>query len=360
MINFFGENLEKEDLLKLIGNISNIAGTTVFRYLEGRATNLKGVSVKNGSGLNFIVLPDRGMDIGNAEYLCKPISWISKCGIVSPYFYEKEDSDFLRTFTGGLLTTCGLTQAGTPCIDNGIIIEEKLGLHGRISHIPAEKLNIDEYWDDDDYITKIRGRVRQSCVYEENLVLEREISTKLSNPVILIKDLIINEGYNKSPLMLLYHFNFGYPIVSKHTKLFSTFRKVEPLNDYAKCGNGVYDRFFDLKPDYKPDNFAFFGPKNSEQAIVALINNKINLGIYIKFSPRELPYFTEWIMLGLQDYVVGLEPGNCLPEGRTEARKNGRLEYICPGEKKSINLEIGIVERENEIKLLINELNNNN
>lgn len=100
MINFFGENLEKEDLLKLIGN---------------------------------------------AKYLCKPISWISKCGIVSPYFYKKEGSDFLRTFTGGLLTTCGLTQAGTPCIDNGIIIEEKLGLHGRISHIPAEKININEY-----------------------------------------------------------------------------------------------------------------------------------------------------------------------------------------------------------------------
>jgi len=44
-----------------------------------------------------------------------------------------------------------------------------------------------------------------------------------------------------------------------------------------------------------------------------------------------------------------MEPGNCNPTGRIEARKNGSLEYLKAGEKKEIELEIGILSTQHEI-----------
>lgn len=53
---------------------------------------------------------------------------------------------------------------------------------------------------------------------------------------------------------------------------------------------------------------------------------------------------TEWKMMGQQDYVVAIEPGNCIPEGRLEARKNNRLQRLKPGQSYEIEYEIGVLE----------------
>ena len=39
-------------------------------------------------------------------------------------------------------------------------------------------------------------------------------------------------------------------------------------------------------------------------------------------------------MMGEQDYVLGLEPGNCLPDGRDVMRQKGMLELLKPDEEK--------------------------
>ena len=44
--------------------------------------------------------------------------------------------------------------------------------------------------------------------------------------------------------------------------------------------------------------------------------------------------------MGQQDYVVGIEPANCLTEGRHTAREQGILQYIAPQEEKHFHLTI--------------------
>ncbi len=61
-------------------------------------------------------------------------------------------------------------------------------------------------------------------------------------------DIVENQGYNETPFMLLYHINFGFPVVSEHTRLYSSAEKVEPWNDEAKNGDGIYGRLSTLKP----------------------------------------------------------------------------------------------------------------
>jgi hypothetical protein len=353
MIDLFNKRFGKEELQKYIGCISTIADAVQYRYEDGKKDGVRAIDIKTGSGLRYTVLPDRGMDIAYTEYCGMPISWVSKTGIVSPKYFEPAGYNFLRSFTGGLITTCGLTNAGIPCKDKGVLFEDDMGLHGRISNTPAENIIIDKYWEGSDYFLEIKGKVRQSSVYEENLVLKRTIKSKLGGLKISLKDEITNEGFNKSPLMLIYHINFGFPIISNKSSLYHDFQEVIPSNDFARSGSGIYDRFPAPTNGYLPDNFQFIGPRNEENTCIGIINNSMKTGVYIKYSPKELPFLTEWIMAGEQDYVVGIEPGNALPEGRSSARESGRLQYLGPGEIKEINLEIKVLNNDSNIDIFL-------
>lgn len=60
--------------------------------------------------------------------------------------------------------------------------------------------------------------------------------------------------------------------------------------------------------------------------------------------------------MGQQDYVVGLEPGINIPEGRVEARKHGRLVTLNLGQARSIHLEIVVLRDHEDIDRLAAEV----
>ena len=64
-----------------------------------------------------------------------------------------------------------------------------------------------------------------------------------------------------------------------------------------------------------------------------VFNEEIGAGLLIEYNTSELPCFTEWKMMGEQEYVLGLEPGNCTPDGRDVLRRENRLKFLEPGEK---------------------------
>ena len=239
---------------------------------------------------------------------------------------------------------------GEPCCDK----DEFLGLHGRISNIPASNICTDESWEGDDCTFYIKGQMRESRLFAENLVMIRTIKCRLGESKIYITDEIENEGCEDAPLMVLYHMNFGFPIVSDKSNLYTHSKMVEPIDESAKKGDGKYEKFELPTNQYNHQCFLHTMPKDKGQVNVALINNKINFGIYISFKPEQLPLMNEWKMMGKQDYVVGLEPANCRIEGRVEARKNGRLEILKPGHKKIIDIEFGILENKEIISSFIN------
>ncbi|MDD3839487.1 MAG: aldose 1-epimerase family protein [Clostridia bacterium] len=348
MAKLYGREFTKQEIRSYVGNISNIAGAKRYILKEGKADGVEAVDVKTGTGFNFTVLPGRGMDIAWVDYCGIPISWMSKAGIGAAKYFENDGICFLRNFFGGLLTTCGLTHAGGPQEDNG----EKLGLHGRISNIPANNVSVEEYWDEDDLFIKVKGKVRQAMVFGENLVLTREITAKLGESKLYIHDTVENEGYNETPFMLLYHMNFSYPVVSEDSRLIVPSIKVEPATDIAEKGIDKYNVFQAPTPGYLEQVFFHMMPKDKGLVKAALVNDKLKLGAYVQYSPEQLPYFTQWKQMGQQDYVVGLEPGNCIPEGRVNAREGGRLQILKPGDKKEFCIEAGVLWGKEQIDTL--------
>ncbi len=54
--------------------------------------------------------------------------------------------------------------------------------------------------------------------------------------------------------------------------------------------------------------------------------------------------------MGQQDYVVGVEPGNCLPIGRKASKEKGCLDKLEPGSSKSFTIEMGMLTTWEEIE----------
>ncbi len=350
MKKLFGNEISKESLMKRIGDISQMAGIRTYTLREGRAEGVKAVDVRT-LALNFTVLMDRGMDIAWADYKGTPVSYISNTGVCSPFLFEEPGKGFLRNFTAGLLTTCGLTSFGSPCTDAG----EELGLHGRISNIPAENESVYAEWEGDDYVMRIRGKMRQSRVFGENLTLTREIETRLLSDSLFIRDTVENCGFSVQPLMLLYHINFGYPIVDKDTVLVQSKTNVKARDAEAQKGINAFNVFSDPVPDYKEQVFYHDMEPDTDGFVTACLFNKNlgenGLGSYVRFNKNQLPLMCEWKQVGEGEYVVGLEPSTAYPEGRAQARKDEQLLFLKPGEKKDFQIEIGIIDSIDRLKI---------
>jgi hypothetical protein len=158
MATLFEKHYMKKDFLRLVGDISQIGGIRPVEYLDGNERGVRALQFKTGSGFDFTILPDRAMDIYEAKYNGKSLCWHSQSGPVNPAFYDCHDFGWLWSFFGGLVTTCGLTQVGPPHSDG----DEEVGLHGRISNIPAKNLSFGSDWEEDELILWASGEMRQA------------------------------------------------------------------------------------------------------------------------------------------------------------------------------------------------------
>jgi hypothetical protein len=353
MKKIYGKHLNKRKLLEYVGDISQIAGARPAMLTDGRGGGVNIIDVRTGSGLNLTILPGRAMDIGWAAFKDIPLSFISKTGMCHPSYYESSDDEFLRNFFGGLLTTCGLLTSGPASEDMG----KKYVMHGRLSNTPAFDIGINNDWDGDDFFIEINGKVRQSKLYEENLLLKRCINTKLGSNKIVITDRIENQGSRPEEMMLLYHFNLGFPVLSENSILITSPGDVLPRDNIAAAQIATCK---EMAPptDSWPEVVFFHRLKenNNGKAGSVLFNpdlDQAGIGIYIKYLPEQLPWLIEWKQMGKGDYVLGMEPATYHPVGRKRARQEGGLVSIDSGETKEYQIEIGVVESRNEAESII-------
>lgn len=345
MANLFHSKYSKDYLLKRVGDISQFGGVKSYELSDGNEKGVEAVDFRTGTGFNFTVLPGRGMDISFAEYRGTPLCWVSPTGNVSPAFFEPHGRGWLRSFFGGLLTTCGLTNAGASGSDMG----RELNLHGRVSNIPAKNVHHDGEWENDEFSMFVQGKVREVSVFEENILLTRKISATLGESRLFIDDVVENCGHEKTEHMILYHINIGFPLLNEHAKLITPAIRVQPRDEDARVGEKEYNTFSAPVHGYKEQCFYHEMKAGKDGNVtVALINKNFEegkgLGIYVKYNKNELPWFIEWKMMGEGMYVVGLEPANCLVGGRAKERETGRLQFLEPGEKREYHLEIGVLD----------------
>lgn len=357
MAKLFGREYTRGELLARVGDVSQLCAAEPARLAGGKSEGVLSVRFRTGSGLNFTVLPGRGLDIAAADFRGQSLCWLSPTGVTAPEFYEPEGLSWLRSFGGGLLTTCGLTYAGAPCRDG----DRELGLHGRIANLPAEGVWIDGAWEGDDYRVWVQGKVREAAVFGENLMLTRRITAHLGESRILIEDAVENLGHEPAEHMLIYHFNLGFPLVDTQTEFVAQSRGVAPRDREAAAGIGAYARCAPPTPGFREQVYyhePVAGPDGRVK--VALVNPAAGggegLGIYLAYARENLPILIQWKMMGQGTYVMGIEPANCRTGGREAERSRGTLVTLAPGEIREYRLELGVLATGEEISRTVDEI----
>lgn len=335
-----------------ISNPSQLGGIETVVIDNGTARGIRVAWINTGSGLRYKVLIDRAMDIGDAFYNQYNLTWYSHLGVTYPQPLSDKGTDWLKTFGGGLVTTCGLTHIGGPEVDE----YGERGLHGRISNLPAE---IESIIQPDPlegrFDMSITGRIRQSHPLGIQFELKRTISATLGVPVIRIHDEVMNRGNLPAPHMILYHCNFGWPLADEGTDIvwqgtwkprdeFSS-RVFRKESNYRKCpavlpdhaGSGEAVAFIDITADAMG------------MCTCGLHNHEIGIALALRFRKEQLPWLTNWQHWGKGEYVTALEPGTNPPVGQAMARQQNSLLFLTPGESKEYDLEFEILNNEAKI-----------
>ncbi len=180
--------------------------------------------------------------------------------------------------------------------------------------------------------------IRDAYLAGHKMLLTREYECPINGNEIIIKDTVENIGSAKAPYMILYHFNMGYPLLTENSVVSINNKGVVPRTECA--AKGIDQALMMEKPQagYKEQCFYYDMLEGKAQ----ISNSDINTKLSINYNVDELPYFTQWKMMGMGEYVLGLEPGNCITDGRNIMREKGELVFLEPGEKKSQKIVIKI------------------
>lgn len=329
--------MEKDKLLRYVGNQSQLGGTRHYTLSEGWGRNMRCIDVDSGSGLKYTIVPDRGMDISLASFKGTNLVYLTCNSETHPAFYEPENIGWLRTFNGGLLTTCGLTYLGAPVNDNG----EELGLHGRYSTIPAKHVSDLSQWEGDEYIIKVTGTSEEGFLFGNKLRLERELMTVAGKNTIHITDTVTNFGFNPSPFTILYHMNLGYPLLNENAELLIDPASTTPRDEIAQKGINDIRKFTGPQPGFREQVFDhLMKAETNGMASVTLLNKGLGISLQIRFDTSTLPYLVQWKNMGQGDYVLGLEPCNTPGKNRKLLRESKMLPVLGPGESRTHRVEV--------------------
>ncbi len=334
--------MRKENEHLYIGHPSQVQRMEEHILKGGKGDGLRLLEVNNGDGLEFTVSLDRCADLSRLSYKGVNMGYFAPCGYVAPTYYDSVGFGFLKSFTAGLMTTCGFINTGAPCDDDG----EKLPQHGTIGNVPADSVN---YWTDDEG-QHIYAEIREARFFGQNYLLKRRIDCPNGKNCVEITDTVVNIGGVTAPLMYLYHCNIGYPILSEDAKMYIPSKTVAPCDDHAAEDIDTWDELYPPQAGYQEQCYFHTVHDKDDWSFAAIFNEVENLGIAVEFNAKELGYLTEWRMLGTREYVVGLEPGNGFPLSRVRQREVGNLKMIEPGEEMTFHLRFNVIENEEQAK----------
>ena len=317
-----------------IGHESQLCAVEEVRLVGGKGDGMRLLQLRNASGLKMTICADRCADIYRLDFKGDNMGYFSPNGYVAPAYYDEPGTGFLKSFTAGFLTTCGLTAVGSPCVDEG----EALPLHGTIGNTPCERI----WWDEDEENIYIHAIVNDSGIFSRKLMLKRTITCGKYANTFTIKDTIENRGDQASPLMFIYHMNMGYPLLSEKAVVEISSVSVKPRNDHAAKDLSTCCKMLPPTPGFEEQCYYHSFEKEGSASIY---NPNIRKGLKISFDAKKLDHFTQWKMMGYRDYVLGLEPGNCYPDGRDVVRKEGKLKFLQAGESVTYEVAVNLYEK---------------
>jgi len=328
------------------------AWSVALRTLHGgRQEGVQVIEVNNGA-MSFTIVPTRGFEVWKAQAGNLRLGWDSPAKeIIHPSYIRLTDNGgqgWVAGF-GGLMVRGGLASFGSPVQDGA----QQLTLHGHVDYIPAGFVSV-RYEAAPVPRLVFRGVVDDVQTFGPQLRLTSEISTEIGKPEFVFDDTITNLSDAPQEMQLLYHTNFGTPILAAGAEFVAPVKQVAPMNPASGAG-GLTDWNRYSGPHTAPYtakvfNMQLYGDAKGETQAM-LKSSDGEKGVLMRFDTHGLPYMSLWKneITPKAGYVTGLEPGTGFPNPRPVERAAGRVPKLAGGASYHVHLAISALNGKSQV-----------
>lgn len=316
-------------LRRLVGSPDQLVDVVRAVLDDGPGRGAPVLTVRNPAGISFDVLLDRAMDIGWADAAGIPLAWRSPRGPVNSARYEPVGAGWVRTFGGGLLSTCGLASTGAPSTVGG----EHHPLHGRIGHIPAENVRWALVDDGGQLAVEIIGDVTETALGAPTLSLRRRIVAGVAEPVLRVEDTVRNMGWSPAGHMFRHHLNLGAPVVVPGTVVTAA---VEPNGERGRPGPASIGLpwTLDVAAGAADARVLYFRTAPGREARVD-VRSPGGSWVSVAMDTATWNQLVLWRDPSAGVNVLGVEPSMSRDFGRANAERAGEVTWLEGGEERS-------------------------
>lgn len=329
-----------------VGHPDQVTGIEVVEVADGDGRGVRLVRLRTGE-VDADLAVDRALDPLRASVRGVPVGWLSPAGLRHPAYAEPAGWGPLRTFTGGLLTTCGLDHVFGPAREPdryghpGIAVRDH-PLHGRVAALPARLTRVGrERGADGVERLVVEGEVRQAAPFAEHLVLLRRVEAAVGGRTLRVVDRVRNDGFVPTPLAVLYHVNVGWPLLRPGARLHLPAGRPDALAGSA----AQRDEHTVGAPEPGAVEAVWGRTLDAAAGRVAAgvtaddVGDGRAAGLVVSWDAAALPHLAHWVMPAAGMYVQGLEPSTVpLPGGPAAAPR-----LLEPGQEAPLGVDLTLL-----------------
>lgn len=326
----------------------------------GKQEGSRLIIIKCPDGLTITLSPTRGMNVIEATAPGIRLGWDSPVKeIVNPTFINlqsRNGTGWLEGFNE-MMVRCGYEWSGHPFTDtNG----ELYSLHGKAANTPASEVivEIDTLFP---YEIKIKGLIKESTFKKTDLRVLTELSYIPGSHSFTLHDRLTNHADYSHPYQIIYHSNFGKPLLEKDAKFIAPVKEISPFNNYAQNGLDNWQTYREPTKDFDEMVFNIIPYTKKDGSTMAALHNKSeNKGVSIEFNTKQLPFLTLWKNTDTekQGYVTGIEPGTNFAYPMTIEREQGRLKKLHAGKTVEFKLRYNALLDRQAVEIMKKEITN--
>ncbi|MBN3056455.1 aldose 1-epimerase family protein [Pectobacterium brasiliense] len=310
----------------------------------GRQEGSKVITITSQDGLKIALSPTRGMNLLHVTGKNIRLGWDSPVDeVVNPNTINLESRNGLGWLEGfnEMMVRCGFEWTGHPVVSDGMIYT----LHGRAGNTPASKVVV-EVSDTAPHTITVRGLLKENSFKKSNLETWTELRYVPGSESFTVHDVLTNKADYARDYQIIYHSNFGTPILEEGARFIAPVKDISPFNDHAKAGLATWQTYKGPTKDF--DEMVFnITPYTDAQGktLAALVNKAGDKGVSIAFDTHQLPLLTLWKNTDTekQGYVTGIEPGTNYAYPVTIEREQGRVKKLQPGQSTTFELTYSLL-----------------
>ena len=224
-------------------------------------------------------------------------------------------------------------------------------LHGRAQNTPVSKLFV-EVEDQAPFTIIIRGLIKENTFKKSNFETWVTIRHVPGSKEFTVHDILTNLSDYDRDYQIIYHSNFGTPILEQGAKFVAPVKEISPFNEYAATGLKNWQTYQGPTKGFDEMVYNIFPYSDANnQTQVMLTNNASDKGVGIAFNTQQLPVLTLWKNTDTlkQGYVTGIEPGTSFAYPVTIEREQKRVPQLGAGKSTEFILTYSLLSNKEEV-----------